>query len=66
MEEYVKLKMSLPQIPDIELVAVEGLERLAKHLGISEEKIGDARILVTEVCDQCAGTFGTEATKSSG
>jgi len=48
MEEYVKLKMSLPQIPDIELVAVEGLERLAKHLGISEEKIGDARILVTE------------------
>lgn len=48
MEEYVKLKMSLPQIPDIELVAVEGLERLAKHLGISDEKVGDARILVTE------------------
>jgi len=48
MEEYVKLKMSLPQIPDIELVAVEGLERLSKHLGISEDKIGDARILVTE------------------
>ena len=48
MEENVKLKMSLPQIPDIELVAIEGLERLAKHLGISDEKIGDARILVTE------------------
>ncbi len=48
MQDYVKLKMSLPQIPDIELVAVEGLERLAKHLGISEDKIGDARILVTE------------------
>lgn len=48
MEEPVRLKMSLPQVPDIELVAIEGLERLAKHLGISEEKIGDARILVNE------------------
>lgn len=48
MSDNVQLKMSLPKIPDIELVAVQGLEQLAKHLGISDEKIGDARILVNE------------------
>ena len=48
MEDNIKLKMTLPDIPDIELVAVEGLEKLAKYLGISDEKIGEARILVTE------------------
>jgi anti-sigma regulatory factor (Ser/Thr protein kinase) len=44
----VSLKITLPKIPDIELVAVEGLHRLAAHLGISGEKIGEATILVTE------------------
>jgi anti-sigma regulatory factor (Ser/Thr protein kinase) len=44
----VSLKITLPRIPDIELVAVEGLTRLAAHLGIAEDKIGEARILVTE------------------
>lgn len=48
MEENIKLKMTLPDIPDIELVAIEGLDKLLRHLGISEEKIGEARILVTE------------------
>lgn len=48
MAEDIKLKMTLPQIPDIELVAIEGLERMSRHLGISSDKIGDARILVTE------------------
>jgi anti-sigma regulatory factor (Ser/Thr protein kinase) len=48
MNDTVKLKMALPRIPEIELVALEGLERLARHLGISGEKIGEARILVTE------------------
>jgi anti-sigma regulatory factor (Ser/Thr protein kinase) len=48
MSDAVSLKMALPRIPDIELVALEGLERLAHHLGISEEKIGEAKILVTE------------------
>ena len=48
MTEAVKMKMTLPKIPDIELVALEGLDRLARHLGIAEEKIGEARILVTE------------------
>jgi len=48
MNETMSLKMSLPRIPEIELVALEGLERLARHLGIAEDKIGEARIIVTE------------------
>jgi anti-sigma regulatory factor (Ser/Thr protein kinase) len=48
MEENIKLKMTLPKIPNIELVAIEGMDRLAKHMGISDEKIGEAHILVTE------------------
>ena len=48
MKESIKLKIELPKIPDIELVALEGLQRMATHLGVSEEKIGEAKILVTE------------------
>ncbi len=48
MSEPVTLKIELPKIPDIELVALEGLERLAKHLEIPEEKVGEAKIVITE------------------
>jgi anti-sigma regulatory factor (Ser/Thr protein kinase) len=48
MDKVVKLEITLPKIPDIELVALDGLERLAHHLGIAEEKSGEAKILVTE------------------
>jgi len=48
MADAVTLKIELPRIPDIELVAVEGLDRLARHLGIAEDMIGEARILITE------------------
>jgi anti-sigma regulatory factor (Ser/Thr protein kinase) len=48
MNDVVTLKIELPKIHDIELVAIEGLDRLARHLGISEEKVGEARLLVTE------------------
>lgn len=48
MTDEVTMKITLPKIPDIELVALEGLDRLARHLGIAEEKIGEARIIVTE------------------
>ena len=48
MEEVVSLKIELPKIPDIELVAIEGLERLARYLEISEEKVGEAKLLVAE------------------
>ncbi len=48
MKDPVVLKVSLPKIPDIELVAVEGLDRLARYLGIADGKLGEAKILVTE------------------
>ena len=48
MNDVVALKVSLPKIPDIELVAIEGLDRLAHHMGIVEEKIGEAKLIVTE------------------
>ncbi len=48
MADPVTLKIELPRIPDIELVALEGLDRLARHLGIADEKVGEARILITE------------------
>jgi anti-sigma regulatory factor (Ser/Thr protein kinase) len=48
MHNAITLKVALPKIPDIELVALEGLDRLAHHMGIAEEKIGEAKILVTE------------------
>jgi len=48
MEENIKLKMTLPKIPDIELVAIEGMDRMAKHMGIADDKISEAHVLVTE------------------
>ncbi len=48
MDDNFNLKIKLPNIPNIELVAVEGLERMGKYLGITNEKIGEARIIVNE------------------
>ncbi len=48
MTQHVEMKLTLPRIPDVELVAIEGLDRLARHLGIAEGPIGEARIAVTE------------------
>ena len=42
------LKIALPRVPGIELVALQGLEHLAHHLGIAPDKVGEARIIVTE------------------
>jgi anti-sigma regulatory factor (Ser/Thr protein kinase) len=40
--------MMLPKIPDIELVALEGMDRMARYMGITEEKISEANVLMTE------------------
>ena len=60
MNESVELKISLPKIPDIELVALEGLERLAGHLGIVDDKIGEAKILATEAIINALEHAGAE------
>ena len=48
MDQHIKLDIKLPKVTDIELVALEGLELMGRHLGITDDKIGEARILVTE------------------
>jgi len=48
MDDGVTMKISMPDIPNIELVAVEGLLRLAGFFGIEDGEVGDARLLVTE------------------
>ena len=48
MKKNVKLKIKLPKVPDIELVALEGLNIMGNYLGIPDDKIGEAKVLVTE------------------
>lgn len=48
MNDNIKLEIKLPKIPDIELVAVESLEKMGRYFGISTEKIGEASIAITE------------------
>jgi serine/threonine-protein kinase RsbW len=48
MADPIVLHMVLPRVRDIELVAIDGLEALARHLGIAQEKVGEAKIIVAE------------------
>ncbi|MGA9295545.1 MAG: ATP-binding protein [Ignavibacteriaceae bacterium] len=48
MTSDINLEIKLPRVPNIELVAIEGLEKLGAHLGIPEEKIGEAKLIVNE------------------
>ena len=47
-DKNIHLEIKLPKVPDIELVALEGLDKMGRHLGISDNKIGEAKVLVTE------------------
>jgi serine/threonine-protein kinase RsbW len=60
MDNTITLHLTLPRIPDIELVAMEGLERLARHQGIVEEKVGEARLLVAEAVTNALDHAGEE------
>jgi serine/threonine-protein kinase RsbW len=48
MNQNLNLEIKLPKVPEIELVAIEGLEKMGKCLGIPDDKIGEARVVVTE------------------
>ncbi len=48
MDESIKLNIQLPNIPAIEMVAITGLEKMGRFFGIPENKIGEARLIVTE------------------
>lgn len=48
MNKNVNLEIRLPKVPDIEMVAQEGLNIMGKFLGIPDDKIGEAKVLVTE------------------
>jgi anti-sigma regulatory factor (Ser/Thr protein kinase) len=48
MEDNLKLEMKLPKITDVELIAVAGLEKMGVFLGIPDDKIGEARLVVIE------------------
>jgi serine/threonine-protein kinase RsbW len=60
MDSNFSLKITLPNIPDIELVAVEGLERMGRYFGITDDKIGEAKLVVNEAIINGFEHSGTE------
>jgi serine/threonine-protein kinase RsbW len=60
MMDVIKLTIILPKVPDIETVAIKGLEHLSGYMEISEDKVGEARILVTEAIINALEHAGNE------
>lgn len=48
MDEPLKLTLLLPKIPNIEMLAIEGIERLCAYREIDTDTIDEAKILVGE------------------
>jgi anti-sigma regulatory factor (Ser/Thr protein kinase) len=60
VKKPLSLKVTLPRVPGIELVALQGLEHLGRQCGIAAEKIGEARIIVTEAIINAFEHGGTD------
>jgi len=60
MNETVSLKMTLPKVHDIELVALAGLDHLGQHLGIPQQNLGEVKLAVTEAIINGLEHTGTE------
>ena len=48
MNQNIKLEIKIPKVPNIELVALDGLQLIGGYLGVSDVKIGEAKIILTE------------------
>jgi anti-sigma regulatory factor (Ser/Thr protein kinase) len=48
MNQNIKLEIKIPKVPNIELVALDGLQLIGGYLGVSDIKIGEAKIILTE------------------
>lgn len=48
INENVRLEIKLPNVPDVELVANKALEQMGSYLGISDDKISEAKVIVNE------------------
>ncbi len=60
MGTNINLEIKLPKVPEIELVAIGDLEKIEGYCGISNGKLGEARILVTEAIINGLGHSGTD------
>ncbi|MGM0588743.1 MAG: ATP-binding protein [Bacteroidota bacterium] len=48
MDQPLKLTMTLPMIPKVELLAIDGIQHLCKYKNIDADRVDEAKILVGE------------------